>query len=258
MRMMGDDAIAILPAAPEAVRNRDVHYPYRQDSDLYYVTGFGEPEAIAVICPGRDHGEFVMFCRERDPAREVWNGRRAGVDGVVERYGADDAFPIGDVDDILPGTGTSYGVDLFARRNVGEWTGWAPTALLGGRIAGRRLGIIGMGRVGQVAAQRFRGLGMTVRYHNRSRLPAEQEQGAIYHEDLDDMLGHCDVVSLHCPATPETENLMNAERLALLPDGAVVEKTAFAATREPQVRERVAAMTRRRLIRRRRRRQPPG
>jgi len=103
MRMMGDDAIAILPAAPEAVRNRDVCYPYRQDSDLLYLTGYPEPEAVAVLAPGREHGEYVLFCRERDPERETWNGRRSGVDGAVETYGADDAFPIGDIDEILPG-----------------------------------------------------------------------------------------------------------------------------------------------------------
>ena len=103
MRMMGDDAIAILPAAPHAVRSRDVEYPYRQDSDLLYLTGFSEPEAVAVLVPGRDHGGFVLFTRERDPDREVWNGRRAGIDGAIEDWGADDAFPIGDIDDILPG-----------------------------------------------------------------------------------------------------------------------------------------------------------
>ena len=103
MRMMGDDAIAILPAAPHAVRNRDVEYPYRQDSDLLYLTGFPEPEAIAILVPGRDHGEFMLFTRERDPDREVWNGRRAGIEGAIEHWGADDAFPIGDIDDILPG-----------------------------------------------------------------------------------------------------------------------------------------------------------
>jgi Xaa-Pro aminopeptidase len=103
MRMMGDDGIAILPAAPHAVRNRDVEYPYRQDSDLLYLTGFAEPDAVAALIPGREHGEFVLFCRERDPERETWHGRRAGIDGAVADYGADDAFPIGDLDDILPG-----------------------------------------------------------------------------------------------------------------------------------------------------------
>jgi len=103
MRMMGEDAIAILPAAPHAVRSRDVEYPYRQDSDLLYLTGFPEPEAVAVLVPGREHGEFVMFCRERDAEREVWHGSRAGIEGATGTYGADDAFPIGDIDDILPG-----------------------------------------------------------------------------------------------------------------------------------------------------------
>jgi Xaa-Pro aminopeptidase len=103
MRMMGQDAIAILPTNPERTRNRDVEYPFRPDSDFYYLTGFAEPEAVAVLVPGRPHGEYLLFCRDRDPEKETWNGRRAGLEGAVENYGADDAFPIGDVDDILPG-----------------------------------------------------------------------------------------------------------------------------------------------------------
>ena len=103
MRIMGKGSIAIIPTAPECIRNRDVEYPYRPDSDFKYLTGFGEPEAVAVLIPGRAHGEYLLFCRERDPKMETWNGRRAGTRGAVETYGADDAFPIGDVDDILPG-----------------------------------------------------------------------------------------------------------------------------------------------------------
>ncbi len=103
MRMMGSDAIAILPTAPERPRNRDVEHPYRCDSDFYYLTGFDEPEAVAVFVPGRAHGEYILFCRERDPLMETWNGRRAGTEGAVERFGADDAFPVSDIDDILPG-----------------------------------------------------------------------------------------------------------------------------------------------------------
>jgi len=103
MRMMDSDAIGILPAAPVRVRNRDVDYPYRPDSDFYYLTGFPEPEAVAVLVPGRAHGEYILFCRERDPEMETWHGRRAGLEGACEIYGADDAFPIGDIDDILPG-----------------------------------------------------------------------------------------------------------------------------------------------------------
>lgn len=101
--MLGDDSIAILPAAPERTRSRDVEHPYRSDSDFYYLTGFPEPEAIAVLIPGRKQGQFVLFCRERDPEMETWNGRREGLDGVMNHYGADDAFPFSDVDDILPG-----------------------------------------------------------------------------------------------------------------------------------------------------------
>lgn len=103
MRMMGKGGIAILPAAIAKVRNRDVDYPYRQDSDFFYLTGFAEPEAVAVLVPGRAKGEFLMFCREKDPQRETWDGRRAGPAGVMEEYGANDAFPITDIDDILPG-----------------------------------------------------------------------------------------------------------------------------------------------------------
>jgi len=103
MQMMGEDAVAILPTAPMHTRNRDVEFPYRPDSDFHYLTGFPEPEAVAVLAPGRAHGEYILFCRERDPQMEVWNGPRAGQDGAVETYGANDSFPIADIDDILPG-----------------------------------------------------------------------------------------------------------------------------------------------------------
>jgi Xaa-Pro aminopeptidase len=103
MEMMGEDSIAILPSAPVRMRNRDVDYPYRQDSDFYYLTGFPEPAAVMVLIPGREHGEYILFCRERDLKNETWNGPMAGQEGAVERYGADDSFPIADIDDILPG-----------------------------------------------------------------------------------------------------------------------------------------------------------
>ena len=103
MRLMGSDAIAILPAAPPRQRNNDVEYNYRQDSDFYYLTGFNEPEAVAVLIPGREAAEYVLFVRERNREREIWDGQRAGPAGAVEDYGADDAFPITDIDEILPG-----------------------------------------------------------------------------------------------------------------------------------------------------------
>jgi len=103
MELMGPDSVAILPAAPQRMRNRDTEFHFRQDSDFYYLTGFPEPEAVAVLVPGRDHGEYILFCRENDPDMEVWTGARAGQEGAVERYKADDSFPIDDIDDILPG-----------------------------------------------------------------------------------------------------------------------------------------------------------
>lgn len=103
MALMEPDSIAIIPGSREVRRNADTEYPFRQDSDFYYLTGFAEPEAVAVLIPGRKHGEYVLFGRERDPAKELWNGYRAGQEGACKEFGADDAFPIGDIDEILPG-----------------------------------------------------------------------------------------------------------------------------------------------------------
>jgi Xaa-Pro aminopeptidase len=103
MTMIGKGSIAIVPAAPERTRSRDTLYPYRQDSDFHYLCGFPEPEAVLVLIPGRTQGQCVLFCRERDRERETWDGYRAGPEGACEKYGADDAFPIADMDDILPG-----------------------------------------------------------------------------------------------------------------------------------------------------------
>lgn len=103
MNMMGEGSIAILPAAPHHHRNRDTEYRYRQDSDFYYLSGFAEPEAVLCLIPGRSQGEFIMFCRERDREMEIWNGYRAGPEGAVKDFGANDAFPITDIDDIITG-----------------------------------------------------------------------------------------------------------------------------------------------------------
>jgi Xaa-Pro aminopeptidase len=102
MGLMGE-AVAIIPTSPVRARNGDVEYLFRPDSDFYYLTHFPEPEAVAVLIPGRAQGEFLLFCRDRDPDKEQWQGRRAGPEGAVSQYGADDAFPIDDIDDILPG-----------------------------------------------------------------------------------------------------------------------------------------------------------
>ncbi|HET6631652.1 MAG TPA: aminopeptidase P N-terminal domain-containing protein [Rhodanobacteraceae bacterium] len=103
MRMAGPDAALIAAAAPERLRNADNFHPYRQDSDFHYLSGFPEPDAVLLLLPGRPQGEAIMFCRQRDPAQERWDGARVGSDGAVADYGMDDAFPIDDIDDIAPG-----------------------------------------------------------------------------------------------------------------------------------------------------------
>ena len=103
MGMMDKHTIAIIPGAREVTRSRDTEYPFRQNSDLFYLTGFEEPDAVLVLVPGRRQGQVVLFCRERDPDMELWNGYRLGPEGAVAYLGVDDAFPIDDLDEILPG-----------------------------------------------------------------------------------------------------------------------------------------------------------
>jgi len=107
-----------------------------------------------------------------------------------------------------------------------EWDFWSPAFMVGKQVTGQRLGIIGMGRVGQVMARNARGLNMEIHYYNRQQLTPEREQGAIYHDTVESLLGVSDFLSLHCPATPETTGLMNADRFATLPDGAIIVNTA--------------------------------
>lgn len=108
----------------------------------------------------------------------------------------------------------------------GNWNFWSPSFMVGKQVTGARLGIVGMGRVGQAFARKARGFDMEIHYYNRSRLAPDEEFGATYHSSIDSLLEASDFLSLHCPATPETTGLMNAERLALLPEGAVLVNTA--------------------------------
>ncbi|MGQ0587587.1 MAG: aminopeptidase P N-terminal domain-containing protein [Gammaproteobacteria bacterium] len=103
MQAMGPDGIAIVPAAHEVIRHRDTHYRFRQHSDFRYLTGFQEPEAIAVLAPGRPGGEYLLFVRPRDATREIWDGFRAGPEGAVKAYRADQAFNIAEFAGMLPG-----------------------------------------------------------------------------------------------------------------------------------------------------------
>jgi len=109
---------------------------------------------------------------------------------------------------------------------AGKWTGWYSTMLLGPQVGGKRLGIVGMGRIGRALAQRARAFGMSIHYHNRSRLGPDLEQGAVFHADPLSLMRSSDFLSLHCPSTPESRNFLNAERIAALPANAVVVNTA--------------------------------
>lgn len=103
-----------------------------------------------------------------------------------------------------------------------EWKDWSPSFMVGTQVTGKRLGIIGFGRVGRVVARRARGFEMEIHYNDVKRMSPELEEGAIYHETPEDLMPHCDFLTLHCVASPETIGLLNAERIALLPDGAIV------------------------------------
>jgi Xaa-Pro aminopeptidase len=98
-----EGSVAILPAARQVVRSRDTYYPFRQDSDFWYLTGFPEPDAVLVMVPGRVHGQMILFCHEPDPKTALWEGEQIGPERAVAEFGFDDAFPLSDIDDILPG-----------------------------------------------------------------------------------------------------------------------------------------------------------
>jgi lactate dehydrogenase-like 2-hydroxyacid dehydrogenase len=119
---------------------------------------------------------------------------------------------------------------IGAARRAGEgealvrqarWKDWSPAFMVGTQVTGKRLGILGMGRVGQVVARRAVGFDMTIHYHDVVRLPPEKERGAVFHATVEDLLPHCDVLSLHCNVTPATRGLMTAQRFQLLPQGAI-------------------------------------
>ena len=120
---------------------------------------------------------------------------------------------------------------LGAARRAGEgerlvrtrtWRDWSPSFMVGTQVSGKRLGIVGLGRVGRVTARRARGFDMEIHYHDLQRLPPNLEAGAIYHPTPEDLMPHCDFLAFHCVATPQTRKMLNSDRIALLPPGAIV------------------------------------
>jgi Xaa-Pro aminopeptidase len=102
MRMIEDHSMIIIPSAPLRNRSRDIAYRFRQDSDFYYLTGFNEPNSLLVLVPGRPEGEFILFCQERDKIKEQWEGKRSGPEGAMSNFNAHDAYPIEDIDEVMP------------------------------------------------------------------------------------------------------------------------------------------------------------
>jgi lactate dehydrogenase-like 2-hydroxyacid dehydrogenase len=227
-----------LPEAVEARLARDYQAVFNAEDRLYTT------EELLALAEGADgilpcHTEHLsaeVIARLSERVRVIAN-MSVGVDHVDLAAAKARGIVVTNTPDVLSDATAEIAMLLLlgaARRasegerlvRAREWRDWSPAFMVGIQVTGKRLGIVGMGRVGQVVARRGRGFDMSIHYYNRRRLPSEQESGAIYHEALEELLPQCDFLSLHCPATPESRNLLNAERIALLPDGAIVVNTA--------------------------------
>ncbi len=164
MEAIGHDAVAIIPAASEQMRNSDVHYRFRQNSDFRYLSGFPEPDAWAVLAPGHADGEFVLFCRPKDKQREIWDGRRAGPEGCVRDYAADRAEILADLDEKMPGL-------LQDRRAVYFPSGW--NAQHDRRLQAWIGRVRQMIRQGVNAPSQIHDLGEVLHEHRLRKSPAE-------------------------------------------------------------------------------------
>ncbi|MCW0233388.1 MAG: D-glycerate dehydrogenase [Ferrovibrio sp.] len=171
----------------------------------------GSVKAVSTFSVGHEHID-VAACRARGIVA-------ANTPGAMTEATANIAMLL-----MLGAARRGYEAQQMVRR--GEWSGWTSTMLLGVDFSGRRLGIFGMGRIGRAVAQRARGFGLTIHYHNRRRLPAGEEQGAIFHDSLDGLLAVSDILSINAPSSAETRHVLNAAAIARLPDGAIVVNTA--------------------------------
>ena len=215
VRLRDDDTPMTRAQLSEAVRSADVLVPTVTDTiDAALLAQAGDKlKLIANYGAGVDHID-VATARQRGVLV-------SNTPGVLTEDTADMTMAL-----ILAVTRRIP--EGLAVMQAGDWQGWAPTALLGGRVGGRRLGILGMGRIGQAVARRARAFGMQVHYHNRKRLRPEIEDAleATYWDSLDQMVARMDVLSINCPSTPSTFHLMNARRLKLMKPTAVIVNTS--------------------------------
>lgn len=227
-----------LPPAVEDRLRRDYDPRFNEQDRLYTSDELIQRAAGAdalLICH-TEHLSAAVIARLPDSVRAIANFS-VGVDHVDLTAAKARGITVTNTPDVLSDATAELTILLMlgaARRasegerlvRTGEWNTWSPSFMVGTQVTGKRLGIIGMGRVGHVTARRARGFDMEIHYSDVRRLPSDREAGAIYHETTEDLLPHCDFLALHCPATPETRHLLNAERIALLPDGAIVVNAA--------------------------------
>ena len=235
-----------LPEAVQARLRRDYDPHFNADDHVY------SSDELIALADGADalmpcHSEHLsgaVIARLPDSVKAIANFS-VGVDHVDLDVAKSRGIIVTNTPDVLSDATAEIALLLMlgaARRaaegdrliRARQWRLWSPAFMVGTQITGKTLGIIGMGRVGQVTARRARGFDMVIHYHNRRRVPAEIEQGAVYHESVEALMGACDVLSLHCPATPETRNLIDAERIELLRPGVILVNTARGALIDDQ------------------------
>ena len=227
-----------LPAAVEARLARDYRPRLNPDDRLYTAEELvAAAEGAAAILPCHtEHLTAEVIAKLPASVRAICN-YSVGVDHVDLAAAKARGIIVTNTPDVLSDATAEIAILLMlgAARRAGEgerlvrdatWKDWSPSFMVGRQVTGKRLGVVGMGRVGQVVARRARGFEMEIHYHNRRPLDPAAEAGAVYHESLDSLLGVSDVLSLNCPATPETKGLLDAETIARLPDGAIVVNTA--------------------------------
>ena len=223
-----------LPDAVEARLRRD-YQPLLNPEDTHYSSDQIIERARgvnAIIACHTERFTAGVIARLPDSVRIIANFS-VGYDHVDTEAARDRGLLVTNTPDVLSDATAELTVMLMlgaARRasegeqmvRTRQWKDWSPDFMVGIQVTGKRLGVIGFGRVGQVVAKRARGFDMQIHYHNRNRVAPELEEGAVYHPTPEDLLPHCDFLTIHCVASPETTGLLNAERIALLPDGAFV------------------------------------
>ena len=227
-----------LPQAVETRLARDYAPRFNEDDHVFSAGELIErAQGVAAIVPCHsEHFSAEVIGRLPESLKAICNFS-VGVDHVDLAAAKARGIVVTNTPDVLSDATAEIALLLLlgaARRasegdrlvRSGGWTLWSPAFMVGSQVTGKRLGIVGMGRVGQVVAKRGRGFDMEIHYYNRRRLPAETEAGATYHDNLQSLFAVSEMLSLNCPAGPETADLLNAESIGWLPDGAIVVNTA--------------------------------